>query len=71
MVSFDTNILVYATLSPFRLPLQKHTGRAISWYVEFGRVVHLTAVNARGVQQRGNSQGGHRGPMGRAGQQRI
>jgi predicted nucleic acid-binding protein len=31
MVSFDTNILVYATL---RLSSQQHTGRAISSYAE-------------------------------------
>ena len=50
MVSFDIDILGYATLSaPF------NTGRAISSYVECGRD---RACNARRVQQRGNAKAG-------------
>jgi hypothetical protein len=58
MVSFDTNILVYATL---RLASQKDTGRAISSYANAGGIEHSAAANPRGVQQRGNSQGRNRG----------
>jgi len=65
MISFNTNILVYATLSA---PLAK-TDRAGDLLVRGMRTGSsiLVLANASGVQQRGNSQGrnrGRRGPNG-------
>ena len=58
MVSFDTNILAYATISA---PLAR-THRAGDLLVPGMQdgIVRLTAANPRGIQRRGNSQGGNR-----------
>jgi predicted nucleic acid-binding protein len=62
MVSFDTNILVYATLSA---PLAKTDRRAICSYARNADgIEHSAVANASGVQQRGNSQGRNRGRRG-------